>query len=203
MTAMMTTNNTLVIRPVSELERMDSQTLLNELRTATAVTASNLVYMSQIWTQLEKRGVDMTPFRNGLLRFLPMIAGGEVIPEAVIKFAGNITLLNQVAKLPLERQAALAGGEPVPVVDASTSTVRERKVEELTAREVKQVFGVNGQVRSVEQQQRLLKHAPRKALVGPKIALSERTGMISVGSQQAKLSDLLLILKQHGYTIKK
>lgn len=200
---MMNKVNQLRIRADSELEQMDNQALFNELRQATAITASNLVYMAKIWGQLESRGVDMAPFRSGLLRFLPMIASGQLVPEAVIKFAGNMTLLNNVGKLPPAQQKALAEGEPVPVVDAKTGMVRERKAEELSAKEARQVFAVNGKLRDVEQQRRLTAHEPHRKLAGPKIQINEVKQTIKVGTQEVTISDLLTIMRQHGYRISK
>jgi hypothetical protein len=203
------TNNALTIRPAQELEAMDNTDLLGELQRATAATASNLVYMAQIWKLLEGRGMDMAPFRNGLLRFLPMIASGEVIPEVVIKLAGNMTLLGKVGKLPPERQKALANGEPVPVLDPESGAVRERKIEELGAKEVRQLFGVDGKLRDVEAQRRMVEALKpqskgKSGLVTlSNIAVNEKAGTIKIGAQLAELDDLRLALKQAGYRVSK
>ncbi|UXY13856.1 hypothetical protein N8I74_11035 [Chitiniphilus purpureus] len=108
-----------------ELTTMSTQQLRGELAKILQVSAKQLIYLAAVWAELERRGEDMSELRSGMGQYLPMIAAGTIDAEAVVRHAGNKTLLKALATLPASQQRALvadghirviemgAGGEPV------------------------------------------------------------------------------------------
>lgn len=122
---------------------METADLRRELARAIDLTAKHLTYLAAVWAELEKRGEDLAPLRSGLAVYLPHIAAGTVLPETVIRFAGNVTLLRAAASLPPDQQLKLASGEPVvlAVRQGDTFTHRMLPVHALSFEQVRQVFG--------------------------------------------------------------
>src|SRR3712207_2892877 len=100
-----------------DLERMTREELREELSRALALTVEGLRRAARVWGLLERMGEDLSDLRTGIAAYVPLIAAGTVLPEAVIAFAGNRTLLRKVAELPPAEQKRLATGGAVEVVE--------------------------------------------------------------------------------------
>jgi hypothetical protein len=99
---------------VTRLGDLDTPTLRAALGDALRLTVRHLVYVAAIWKELEHRGEDLTPLRQGIGAYLPAIASGEVLAETVVNFAGRPGLLRTVAALPPAEQRAIADGRAAP-----------------------------------------------------------------------------------------
>lgn len=119
------------------------------------LSARHLVEMAAIWTELERRGVDLSALRTGLTDYLPRIAAGDLDARAVVQFAGNRQLLRYLATLPVDRQQALIDQGEVEIVLPQSGEHSRRKLAHLSGSEVTQVFG-HGLVRTPRQQAQLL-----------------------------------------------
>lgn len=145
----------------NNIVEMDTPSLENELRRVLSVTIENIAYLGTIWRELDRRGVDLSAYRQGLGRFLPMIAGGHLAPEAMIKFIGNITILRSIQTLPIEDQKRLAKGDKIEIADIDRSgKIVRRKIfaRELTSGQAKIVFDY-GRIRSAKEQENMLLEA--------------------------------------------
>jgi len=145
----------------AELGNMSTQQLRAELAKSLTITARHLMYLAAVWGELDKRGEDLSDLRTGLAVYLPQIAAGRLAAEAVVRFAGQPTVLRSIASLPLERQQALARGEPVPVltVDAGGNfRATELPAYTLTAAQARLVFD-GDKVRSPDEQRAKLESA--------------------------------------------
>ena len=70
----------------TELDRigsLDTAELRAELASAIGLTAKHLLHLAAIWAELEHRGEDLTDLRTGIGAYLPEIAAGSVVPEAI------------------------------------------------------------------------------------------------------------------------
>lgn len=94
---------------------MTTEELREELRRAVNLTARSVAYLAEVWTELERRGEDMSDIRIGLAPFLRDVAAGRLAPEAVLTFAGSRMVLRWVGRRPLAEQKRLASGAPVEV----------------------------------------------------------------------------------------
>lgn len=120
-----------------------------------------LTVLAAIWGELEKRGEDLSDLRTGLAVYLPQIAAGRLDAEAVVRFAGQPTVLRSLSGLPLQRQQALAKGEPVRVLTAAVDgsyTEAELPAYTLTAAQARMVFD-GDKIRSPEEQRATLESA--------------------------------------------
>lgn len=95
----------------ADLADIDTETLKAELSRQIGVTADHVRRLALIWSELERRGEDLSALRTGIASYLPAIAAGRLIPEAVVRLAGNRTALRAVAYLsPVEQRRLLDMG---------------------------------------------------------------------------------------------
>ena len=190
------------------IARMTNESLRAELAKQLSLTAFSLMRAAAIWTELQRRGVDMGALRSGLSAYLPRIARGELAAEAVVMFAGQKTLLQNIAGMPLEDQRKYAAGEPVSMVerDEQGRIVKiSKRLRELSGREVALALG-GGRIRSLAEQRlslRQIEEQPtRKRYSSGSIAkISARDGMIHVGRVRLDPLDLSPALSKLGFRI--
>lgn len=99
-----------------EIAGMTTEQLYVAFRDAAEVTARHIVRLAVIWQELERRGEDMTKFRSGLAAYLPAVASGRLVPEAIVRLAGNRTALRAVAALDADTQRQVLEVGTVSVV---------------------------------------------------------------------------------------
>ena len=124
-----------------------------------------------------------------------------VLPETVVQFAGQPTLLRAVASLPPGEQRRLVEGETVEVAEKVGDTYTHRKlaVGSLPARLVRQVFG-DRTIRTVGEQIALLSAStPRPPKPGRPhkhgLLRADRTkGVILLGRRPIQPADLIAAL---------
>lgn len=176
-----------------ELARVPTSDLRAELARGLSMTADGLSRMGAVWAELERRGDDLSDLREGLAEWLPHIANRRLAAEAVVAFATKRMLLRALDGVPLEKQRALAAGEPVKVIDPTDPTaVQEMPLARLPAAAVRLVFS-DGEVRTSEAQRLALR--PRRKREDSERRYRPRydaaTGTIRVGRMTVKLADLL------------
>lgn len=147
-----------------DITQETTQALKRRLAHQMELSARHLVEMASIWTELERRGEDLSALRTGLTDYLPKIAAGELDAQAAVMFAGNRQLLRYLCTLPVSQQQRLIEQGSVEIYLPESQQVTPRKLSQLSGREVTQVFG-HGLVRSVSEQKQLAqsKASVRKA----------------------------------------
>jgi hypothetical protein len=117
--------------------------LREELVRQMSFTAAHLVRLATIVAELERRGEDLSDLRIGMMRYLRLIALGQLVPEVVIRFADSPLLLNKILTLPLSDQARLAQGEPVKMIVYRDGKLDHLMVDplKLVSDQVRMVFG--------------------------------------------------------------
>lgn len=193
----------------SNLAQEATSTLRQRLAQQMELSARHLVEMASIWTELERRGEDLSALRTGLTDYLPRIAAGELDAAAVVRFAGNRQLLRYLSTLDIERQQELISADTIELVLPESGDTTIRKLAHLAGREVTQVFG-HGIVRSPDEQRQLIdsKRATKKA-VSKRVArktesLQLRYGIleadgerVSANGKAVRAEDLLDMLSKH------
>lgn len=184
--------------PSPELLAMSTEQLRSELARSLQLSADQLLHLAAVWRELERRGEDLSDLRSGMGGYLPMIASGRLSADAVVKFAGQTTLLRALADLPLEQQAAIVADQPLPVIslDASGNTrVSELPAYSLTAAQIRQVFAP-GRLRDAREQEAVLvqtitrKRAARATAAPPRIRYDVESDTLIIGRQRVPVSSL-------------
>jgi hypothetical protein len=146
------------------VSEMDTVTLRGELARALTVTAETLIYLAEVWRELERRGEDLRDLRAGMGRYIPLIAAGQLDATAVVQFAGRPALLRAMQTLPVDEQKKLATGDKLDVItirpDGSTVETRVQAAH-LTGEQVRLAFGEVG-LRPIEEQRNLIESAQIK-----------------------------------------
>ena len=191
-----------------EYEKLTNEQLRVELAKQISLTSSSLMRAAEIWTELQRRGVDMSAFRSGLALYLPRIARLELAAESVVTFAGQRKLLQHLVGMPLEDQRRYAAGEPVKVAERDESgrvVELTRRLTELSGREVDQVLG-QGRIRSMSEQKSSLAHADGQPTrirrrAGSSARVLARDGLLHVGRVRLEPLDLAIALKALGFDL--
>lgn len=192
---------------ISEIKAMDTDDLKSRLARAVGVTARGLYEASLIYEELRLRGEPVEEMRIALAPYLPRIARGEVAAEAVLGLAGFRTALDRVALMPPDKQREVIN-QTIPVVisvDGDTPTVITRRIDEMTAREVRVLISDYGRVLSVEEQADVLRtsklrgvksHSTKPRGRQPRIAIDGHH--VVVGKQAVTITHLLDELRKLG-----
>lgn len=144
--------------PERDVAILSTTDLRAELAAGLTLTAQTLMRLAFVWAELERRGEDLSDLRRGIAATLPLIAAGTLAAEAVVAFAGRPSLMRAMIGLPLERQRAIAAGEPVQLVTAAGDgeyAVKPMPAIALTAAQVRQVFSV-GEIRDADEQEAVI-----------------------------------------------
>lgn len=130
-----------------EISALSTEQLYSALRDAAEVTARSIVKMAAIWLELERRGEDMSKSRSGLAAYLPAVASGRLVPEAIVKLAGNRTALRAIACLDADTQRQVLEAGTVAVVREEGAAPVQIQLQHLKPAEVNRAIdGVNGRI---------------------------------------------------------
>lgn len=194
-----TTSNT----PPTEAERLQqlpTHELRAELGRALSISAEHLVYLAAVWSELQRRGEDLSDLRSGLATYLPQIALGRLDANAVIQYAGNRTMLRMIAELPIETQQSLLAGDAITVLSADQDGKYVEKAVTLSELNIAQarLAIAGGYMRPVAEQRQVIEAARRaqaKRLPTParsaKARLDPRTGHLVVGRARVPVGEVL------------
>jgi hypothetical protein len=153
---------TTLATPAPDLTGLSVPDLKRELARGLQLSADALLYVAAVWRELEARGEDLTEFKTGIGRAIPLIAAGRLAAEAVVAFAGRPGVLDALAGLPLARQRELAAGGTVSVLTPEAATATAVPLAALPAQAVRLVFA-DGVERTPEQQRAaLVARRPRR-----------------------------------------
>lgn len=187
-----------------ELNSMSTQQLRTALAQSLTLSAQHLAYLALIWGELEKRGEDLSDLRTGMAAYLPQIAAGRLDAEAVIRFAGQPTVLRSLAGLPLQRQQALAKGEPVKVLTATADgsyTAAEMPAYTLTAAQARMVFD-GDKIRSPDEQRatleslRVSKTARARPGAQNRVRYDPKADVVRIGRSSATVGEVTAALAE-------
>ena len=118
--------------------------LKTELSKSLKITSDYLVYMSLIWSELNRRGEDMSELKSGLFQYIPLIATNQLDASLVVEFAGNKTLLSALSRLPLDQQKEIAISKKIPFIELGESLEMVETELDLTTARPRQIYQVLG-----------------------------------------------------------
>lgn len=177
--------------------------LKSELAKSLKITSDYLVYISLIWSELNRRGEDLSELKSGLFQYIPLIATNQLDASLVVEFAGNKTLLSALSRLPIEQQKEIAITKKLPFVELGESLEMVETQLDLStakARQIYQVLGGESGFRDVDQQYLFLK-AKNKVTRKPKftnrttlsaVEFDEKNEYMLVGNQNRVKIDKVL-----------
>lgn len=128
--------------------------LKRDLADSLGLTVNSLIRASLAVQELERRGVDLTELKLTLLPTLRLIGGGQLAPEAAVRFIGRPQLMGLVSRLPIADQRKLGDGESVPMaVRGEDGAITHRLIDPLHLHrdQIHQVFGPD-RLRPIEEQ---------------------------------------------------
>jgi hypothetical protein len=183
---------------------MTTEDLKSELADSLALTAKSLLRSACLVHVLEGRGEDLAGLRIGILKWLKLIAHGLLLPEAVVRYAGKRSVLDNLCKLPVEEQRRLLEGGTLRLVVYGDDGKRTHRMVPLTELEeepklFRQAFDRNG-YRSEAGQHLFLdgenkkRAAPVAESIGP-ARLDREAKCAWVGKKQLSLADLKRIVR--------
>lgn len=140
-----------------ELSSHSDEALAEMLKSAFMATVDSLITVAAIVRVLEERGFDLDSLKIGMIDWFRKIAYGQVLPEVFEKFRHSPKLIQHISTLPIPDQERLAHGDSIIVLTLNDGEASERHVrpEDMSAREIKQVFGA-GRIRSLAEQRGIL-----------------------------------------------
>ena len=185
-----------------ELGSMSTLQLREKLAQSLTMTAQHLQYLSVIWAELEKRGEDLSDLRTGLAVYMPQIAAGRLDAQAVIRFAGQPTVLKSVAMLPIEEQHEIANGKPVRVLTVNAQGEyedAEMPAYTLTAAQARMVFGGDklrnpAEQRAILESARVAKTARAKPGGVNKVRYDAAADVVRIGRSSATVGEITAAL---------
>lgn len=185
-----------------ELGAMSTQQLRAELAQSLTISARHLAYLATIWGELEKRGEDLSDLRTGLAVYLPQIAAGRLDAEAVIRFAGQPTVLRSIAMLPTSEQRALATGKPVSVLTVNAHgeyESAEMPVYTLTAAQARLVFAgerlrTPAEQRATLESARVIQASRVRPGAANRVRYDARADVVRIGRSAATVGEITAAL---------
>lgn len=146
----------------NELAFMSPEELIADLRKSISLTAQGIARAARVWGELERRGYDLSEFRDNIRIYLPLVAAGKLAPEAVVEFMGDGRKLRMFAGLPIHMQRQLIKDGSVPVWDSTKETTITVKLGHLSTKECALAFDTSGCLRTPEAQAQIASRSKPK-----------------------------------------
>lgn len=115
--------------------------------------------MADIVGELERRGDDLEDLRLGLIDYLRRIASGQLLPDVVVRYAGQPNVLKRVAVLPIADQRKLVTQPAIDFAVWRGDSIEWKKVDPslMTTTQLTQVLAPD-HIRTRSEQVTLLEH---------------------------------------------
>lgn len=185
-----------------EFAGMTDEQLDAELSRCLRVTAEDMKRLAGILREKENRGHDISAFRMCPIHSLRLIASGQLLPEILVAFIGQPSLVRAIGSLPISDQERIARGEPLKLVvfgsggQTDTRMVAPRL---LGSKEIKQLFDRDHIRDEAEQamyldrqRQKQIRKAPDRVGV---MRIDKERGGVTVGNHFISEGDLASALK--------
>lgn len=185
---------------LSSVEKMSDDELMRNLTEGIRLTAEVLCRLSLVWAELERRGKDLSHLRKGLMSYIPIIASGEIIPEAVVMYAKRPKIIESLRGVPIQTQRDLILNEKkistVIIQPNGKPETVEFTLQSLPNHLIKQVFS-DGRIIDVSEQKTMILTKNRKtvkkekAVLKAKISIDTRSSTMKVGAYQVSVPEVV------------
>jgi hypothetical protein len=168
--------------------------LITQLRDSLSLSAKHIERAAEIWMELERRGIDLTPLKVGINEYLGAIGRGRLLPDALFTLAGNKVALAAFTRLDVREQKKLMATKTVKVV--RHDGIKDVPITALTASDVSRAFDpVTGKVVSVKDQKPVVQRlrAIRTERVSISLTEAEHTNLLAAAAREKKLVQELII----------
>lgn len=188
-----------------DLTHESTAELKERLSSILATTASGLRDMAAIVAELESRGEDLSGLRIGMIDHLRRIACGQLLPEVVVRCAGQPRMLAIASRLTIDDQKKLAEGKAFDLAVWRGDSVEWRNVDplECTGSQLSQIFAAD-HTRTQQEQVSILEHRRELALRAPETkspqigrpTADKKTGMIVLNRKSFSPSEILKLIAE-------
>lgn len=169
----------------AQIWKFSTDELRARLAQLLTITVDALGELAEVWIELERRGDDLSSLRSGLMTYVRMIARKEIMPEAVVRYAGHRHIIDKLGVMPLQAQAKLLRKPEVEVVTHKGTVTRQLHL--LTPNEAEVALGPSGK-RSLRAQRALIE---QRAPTPAPDALGFRTIVVPMsGVEYARFKDI-------------
>lgn len=176
------------------------------VRDLVADVSEKIALLAAAWTRAENQGKHdaLARMRGGVLKFLPKVSDGSVLPQIVAMFGGSLGLLKLVADLKLTHQRAIAGGQRYEFATLHNGAFDTIKVSvpDLSNEQAQQLFD-GSEIRNVAQQRLYLETATTPVRRGAsvtagKVVVDSRTETVRIGRSSSPAADVIRALAAAG-----
>lgn len=182
------------------LSSFDTGRLREMLIEAVSATVEQVIRVAAIVRLLEERGESVADMMRGYFPYIRRVAYGQMVPEAVVMFQGQLNVMRRVSLLPLPDQSRIASNEPMSIANID-GDVRLLRPSQMTPREVRQVFA-DDHTRDPDEQVAWLRSqaaSPSTATKLPIQVARGKKGIVVTGSNLfISKSDLKMWLERIG-----
>lgn len=191
-------------KPNSDLTLLTVPQLLAELAKCLAVNAETVYRMACIWTELEKKGHDLSEHRGvALQRWFYPIAIGKLLPEAVIAFMHKNFAVDALIGVPLALQDKIINGYKIKVYAPGQGKPDLMTLDEMPKHLVEIIFK-NGKIMGPDKQKAALNARPHKKvstvkrLSRTRVTVNKAKRTVMVGTSNADVNAVVNALADAG-----
>ncbi|OWK34338.1 hypothetical protein [Fimbriiglobus ruber] len=145
----------------ANVAQMTTGQLVDEFDRLMRMSALSISRLAAIWCELEDRGVPMAKFKCSFAKWLPMVGTGRLHPGLVAQYAGRYRLLTAMSEMNMKDQKRLAKTKAVAVFVGGDEFSRDVDLDELSLREIIQVFN-KSTIRTPEAQKAVIHGEPKQ-----------------------------------------
>jgi len=174
---------------VTDWASVSTADLESRLAKSLRLTVDAIAETGEIWAELRRRRPDYPAPGTGLGRLLPLIASGELAPEAVVAFLGRLGLLLAMAGVPLHRQRELAAGSVVRAVDVDGAIVTT-SLDRLPHACVSRLFSRGTELTTDEQRLAFRSRSTREKSRKYKVKINRHERTLSIGRSTVSIDEV-------------
>jgi hypothetical protein len=189
---------------VADVALLSVKELYSELAKQVTTTAESIYRTAQIWTELEKRGQDLSKFKNASLsKYYYHIATGELLADLVVTFLDKPYVLNAVLGAPLALQRKLLDGYKIKIYVPGQAKPGELTLDEMPRTYVDIAFS-DGKILGPDKQKAALqvKNRPKistvKRRLRTRVLVNKAKNTVTIGQTSADIGNVIDALSQAG-----
>lgn len=196
----------------SDYRSLTNDQLTIKLRALLTDTSRNLYDICCILMEQYNRGELDPSMRQGVFKWFPQIARGELDPLAAYTLDGMDARVRSMVGLPLEEQRRLANGGTVTVASLTREgkvIAEDKALYQISARDFETVFD-SGKVRPFLAQKAIITKRPKptpgvahRSNVPIDIRVDARTEEIIIGQLRVPALDIATALRKLGFRVER
>lgn len=190
--------------PSTDLSLLSVKELFAELAKQVKQTADSIYRTAQVWIELEKRGQDLSRFKNvSLAKYYYHIATGNLLAEAAVTFMDKHYVLNAILGAPIALQQKLLDGYKIKIYVPGQAKPGEMTLDEMPRAYVDIAFS-DGKILGPDKQKAALqvKNRPKistvKRRLRTRVLVNKAKNTVTIGQTSADIGNVIDALSQAG-----